>query len=471
MRRKLITNFFYQASYQVLLIILPIITIPIVSNALGPEGIGKFNFVNSIAAYFILVAGLGMANYGVREISIVKNNKDLLSKKFWELAFFNLIFSSITFILYILVMGFFGDYLYFMITSITIFSCIFDITWFFAGIEDFKKITIRNFVIKIIGFLLVVILIKNQDDLILYFIISSLSVLFSQLSLWISIKKHVYFVKVSIRDSLSHLKSALDFFLAKVAITIYQNTTKTILGLLTTMSVVGIYSNAYSIVMMSANIINAMNTIMIPRMSNMYSQNDEDGMVRLLQRTIHLQIFFTIPITFGIILTSSKLVPWFFGNEFLMVAPVLKFLSPVVIFQSFQMAVASQYLIPKKDMKEYNFSVISGAVVTIITTIILVPFLSIYGAVIGLNMGYIFVSYLRLKVLLKETTFHFNLKEIFSFLLSAISMWVITDAITQNMNVGIFTTIFQVVLGTVIYFILTFLFKSNPLIVFLKKND
>jgi len=72
---------------------------------------------------------------------------------------------------------------------------------------------------------------------------------------------------------------------------------------------------------------------------------------------------------------------------------------------------------------------------------------------------------------LKETTLHIKLKERFSFLLSAISMWVITDAITQNMNVGIFTTIFQVVLGTVIYFILTFLFKSNPLIVFFKKND
>ncbi|OUZ23688.1 hypothetical protein A5867_001373, partial [Enterococcus sp. 6D12_DIV0197] len=136
MRKKLIVNFFYQASYQVLLIILPIITIPVVSNALGPAGIGKYNYVNSITSYFVLVAGLGIANYGVREISIVRQNKLRMSQKFWELAFFNLIFSSLTLITYLIFAVFLSDDIFFIVNGITIFSCIFDITWFFSGIED-----------------------------------------------------------------------------------------------------------------------------------------------------------------------------------------------------------------------------------------------------------------------------------------------------------------------------------------------
>lgn len=469
MKNKLISNFFYQASYQILLIILPIITIPIVSNALGPEGVGRYNYVNSFAAYFILIAGLGMANYGVREISVVKKDKLKMSEKFWELALFNFFFSVITLLLYFVFCLFINEKLFFLINSISVFSCLFDITWFFSGIEDFKKITLRNFLIKLCSFVLIVILIKDKNDLPLYFIITSLSLLISQLVLWISINKYVYFIKVPLIDCFKHTKPAIEFFIAKIAITIYQNTTKTILGIFSTMAVVGIYSNAYSIVLMSGNVINAMNTIMIPRMSNMYSENDEEGMIKLLQKTIHLQFFFTIPIAFGIILVSEKLVPWFFGSDFLTVIPVLKCLSPVVVFQSFQMAVASQYLIPKKEMKEYNLSILFGAIITILVSMFTVSSIGIYGAVLGLNTGYIIVSIMRLKVLLKETSFVLEIRKILLFLCSAFLMLVITNGITKNMTTTLITTMVQVFIGTTVYFLITYAFKINPLI-FLMKN-
>lgn len=470
MRKKLIVNFFYQASYQVLLIILPIITIPVVSNALGPAGIGKYNYVNSITSYFVLVAGLGIANYGVREISIVRQNKLRMSQKFWELAFFNLIFSSLTLITYLIFAVFLSDDIFFIVNGITIFSCIFDITWFFSGIEDFRKITIRNFIVKLTGFALILGLIKSRDDLLLYFLITSISTLISQISLWISLKKYIVWVRVNLKDILRHVKAASEFFIAKIAISIYQNTSKTILGLMTTMSIVGIYSNAYSLVLMSGNIINAMNTIMIPRMSNMFSENDEKGMIRLLQKTLHFQMFFTIPISFGIFLTSSKLVPWFFGPEFMDVSSVLKALAPVVVLQSFQMSVASQYLIPKKEMKEYNISIFIGAVLMVISTILTIPIIGIYGAVFGINFGYFSVSLLRLRVLLKETDFKLQVKTIVAYFISALLMVFLTEILTKGMAAIPLTTLTQVFIGSIIYMITTSLFKANPLVILLKKN-
>ena len=93
--KKIISNFIYQAIYQLTLIILPIITIPIVSHSLGADGIGKYNFVTSVALYFTLTAGLGLSNYGIREIAQVENNKKKLSIKFWELEYFNLFTATI----------------------------------------------------------------------------------------------------------------------------------------------------------------------------------------------------------------------------------------------------------------------------------------------------------------------------------------------------------------------------------------
>ncbi|EGO2793411.1 oligosaccharide flippase family protein, partial [Enterococcus faecalis] len=87
--KNIARNFFYQSLFQVTKIIIPIITIPIVSNALGPSGIGIYNYTLSIAQYFVLIAGLGVAIYGNREITLTLNrNKEELSKVFWEILIF-----------------------------------------------------------------------------------------------------------------------------------------------------------------------------------------------------------------------------------------------------------------------------------------------------------------------------------------------------------------------------------------------
>ncbi|MGL9748617.1 oligosaccharide flippase family protein [Enterococcus sp. DIV0170] len=470
MKRKLAVNFFYQASYQILLIILPIITIPIVSKALGPGGIGTYNYINSIVAYFVLVAGLGMANYGVREIAIVRDDRYNLSKKFWELEGFNVFISILTLIVYLIWCLIFSNTFYFLISSILIISNLFDITWFFSGMEDFKKITIRNFVIRISSFFLIVFFIRDKNDLDLYFVINLLSTLVSQLSLWISIKKYITWVKVTLKECFSHFKPLLSYFLAKVAVTLYQNATKTILGVMTTMTVVGYYSNSFSLVLMCGNVINAMNTVLIPRMSNLFENKDEEKMIGMIQRTIHFQLYFTIAIAFGIILLSSKLVDWFFGSNFSEIKNILPWLAPVVVTQSFQMSVATQYLIPKNEMKEYNISVLIGAVVTVVSTIIFVPFIGVYGAIIGINLGYLVVSILRLRMLLIDTTFKFEYKNVIKWIFSGVIMLIVGYIFTKKMSSSLLTTFVQIILGGFIYLCVTMLLNANPMVKMINKS-
>lgn len=463
MKKKIAVNFVYQASYQLLLVVLPIITIPIVSEALGAEGIGYFNYVNSIVSYFTIIAGLGMSNYGVREISLVRKDKELLSRKFWELQIFNSIFALGTFMIFIVLTLFLDNRIFFMISGVAIFSCLFDITWFFSGMEDFKRITIRNFIVKSISFLLIVLFIKKPEDLKLYFIITSLSIFFSQISIWLSLKRYICWIKVSIKESFCHFKPALEFFIEKVAVTAYQNATKTILGLMTTMTVVGYYSNAFSLIIMSGSIINAMNIVMIPRMSNMFGNNNEEGMIKLLQKTLHLQLYFTIPIMFGVMAVSNQMVDWFFGNDFSRIKDILPWLAPVVVFQSLQQGIASQYLIPKKNMRDYNISVVFGAIVTIFLTTVLVPYLEIYGAVIAINVGYVIISLYRLKVLISDTTFKFEFFKVIKFTVSGLIMYLVITRTTKNLTSNVYTTVLQVGIGILVYYTSTFFLRINML--------
>lgn len=469
MMRNIAVNFFYQAMYQVTLIILPIITIPIVSRALGPDGIGTWNYIQSIMNYFLLLAGLGLANYGVREVAVVRKDKNKLSQIFWELEVFNLFFSSLTLIVYLIVSLFFDDSNLYLVQSLILIGAMFDISWFFAGIEDFKKVTLSGILVKIICFILILLFIKDSNDLILYVFIQSLSVLLSQALLWIFVFKYIAFVKVSFLQVKKHFLPALRFFISKIAMTIYLNLNKTLLGLFTTMTLVGYYSNALTLVTLSGSLITALNTVLIPRMSSTFAKGDEPKLIDQLEKSLHFQLFLTIPICFGIILVSPKLVPWFFGEEFLSITSLVPLLAPVVVVQALQSGIAAQYLIPKNDMKSYNLTVIFGAVISFICNIAFIPIVGVYGAVIATIAGQGSLCLIRVYVLKRDTPFKFNIKVIIIYFICSILMYLVTSYITADLSPKLLTTTLQIVIGFTLYICLTVVLKVNPIYNYIKK--
>lgn len=86
MQKKSVTkNYMYNLIYQVLILLLPLVTTPYVSRVLGAENIGIYSYTTSLSAYFILFGSLGIALYGQREIAYKQGNKKEYSKTFWEI--------------------------------------------------------------------------------------------------------------------------------------------------------------------------------------------------------------------------------------------------------------------------------------------------------------------------------------------------------------------------------------------------
>ena len=98
----LISNFVYNVVYQVVRMILPLITIPYVSRVLGADKLGIFNYTNSVAIYFAMCAYLGFENYGNRLIAQNKNNPTELNRSFSGAYSFQLIFSVLAIVAYII---------------------------------------------------------------------------------------------------------------------------------------------------------------------------------------------------------------------------------------------------------------------------------------------------------------------------------------------------------------------------------
>ena len=172
MSKSIAKNYIYNVTYQILVIILPIVTIPYLSRILGAENIGISSYTTSISAYFILFGSLGVGLYAQREIAYVRENIKDRSKVFFEIVILRFITMLISIVAFYITFASNGEYeIYYKILLIQLISNCFDISWFFQGQEEFKKVVIRNIIVKFISIAAIFIFVKTTEDLWIYMLI------------------------------------------------------------------------------------------------------------------------------------------------------------------------------------------------------------------------------------------------------------------------------------------------------------
>lgn len=178
-------NFIYNSLYQILLIILPLVTTPYISRVLLPKAIGEYSFAFSIATYFVIFENMGLSNYGNRTIAINRDNRERLSKTFFEILIMQLMMSFLIVGIYIVMMQtVYNGNIFLKILLPYVLSGMLDINWFFFGIEEFKPTVSRNIIIKCMSTIMIFLFVKSPEDIYVYTGIMSLSFLLSQIVIW-----------------------------------------------------------------------------------------------------------------------------------------------------------------------------------------------------------------------------------------------------------------------------------------------
>ena len=156
MKKSVIGNYLLNLFYQILVIALPLITTPYVSNIFAPEIFGSYTYTQSYVTYFTLLGCIGIGLYGQREIAYVQDDQEKRSKLLFELVSLKAITISIALACYLVFVGIYQTYLtLFLIQCIDIIANMFDINFFYQGMENFKRIVSRNILIRIIGIICV----------------------------------------------------------------------------------------------------------------------------------------------------------------------------------------------------------------------------------------------------------------------------------------------------------------------------
>ena len=185
-------NYLYNIAYQVLTLILPLITTPYVSRVLGTDGVGTFSYTFSVAYYFVLFAMFGVNNYGNRSVAMARDDKAELSRTFWGIWTVQAVMCLLCTGIYLVYALFVADDQLLAIVWVPyVLTGALDINWFFFGLEKFRITVLRNFVIKLSTFVLTFAVVRGEWALFNYLLLMSLSYFVSVAVLWPFVRQEV----------------------------------------------------------------------------------------------------------------------------------------------------------------------------------------------------------------------------------------------------------------------------------------
>lgn len=456
---KVLRNYAYNLSYQLLVIILPIITTPYVTRVFSSNDLGTYGYFNSIVTYFILLATLGVANYGTKEISSHRND---IRKNFWGIYTLQFGATCLSILLYIILCFTFS----FMqnpvayILGLSLLSKGMDISWLFQGLEDFRKITVRNITVKLVGVVSIFLFVKSPGDLYLYVSLLTVFELLGQLSMWFPAREFIGKPHLDLCYAKQHLKPVILLFLPQIAISLYVTLDRTMLGALASTTDVGIYDQALKLVNILLTLVTSLGSVMLPRVSNLLSKGNNEAVNRMHQISFLIYNLVIFPIIAGMLIINNDFVKFFLGNDF----QEARYAIAIMIFRMFFIGwtniMGIQILIPHNKNKEFLTSTTVPAIVSVGLNLLLLPKFGYIGAAIVSVLTEVFVWGIQLyftRKYLKDVPIYKSTVKI--FLASILMYFALSFLKTLLTFIPIINVVVYTIFGAILYSLLILLFK------------
>ena len=422
--KSLTKNYLFSLAYQILTLITPFITTPYVSRVLGANGIGISSYVSAVVFYFTLVAALGTATAGQREVAYYRDDAARRSQAFWNTEILNILSVIVACVVYAIFIDFQVDnQVYYKILFFNIITVAFDIVWFFQGIEEFQKIVIRNFIFKFLGIAYLFLFVRTENDVDIYILGNALTTFLSAISLWSYLPRYVQGIKLNSLNIRQTFNQSIRLFIPTLAVSVYIVLDKIMLGSYTTDYIEnGNYEQAMKIAKMGLMFIFSFAAIMTPRISYCFQKRNFDEIRTYMMKSYRFVWLIGLPICFGLWGISSNFVPWFFGPGFDGVVGLINILALLVPLQGLTIVSGGQYLVSIKEEGHFTYSVIAGATTNIVLNFILIPRFYAIGASLASIIGELMVVIVQLYYVNKHIMIKSVLFSARKYFLASISM-------------------------------------------------
>ena len=450
---------------QCMNLLFPLITFPYSSRILNADGIGKVNFALSIVSYFSLLAGLGIGKYATREAAKIRDDRILLSKFTKEILTINFTTTLISYLLFFIALFAvprFSEYRALLcVCSSTILFSTFGMEWLYNAKEEYVYTTVRGMCFQVLSLILLFVLVKTKDDYVKYASINVISSVGSNILNFINIRKLVDFrVKVK-KEIQKHFRPILILFASTVAVSLYNELDKTMIGFLATDEQVGFYSASTKITKLVIALITAVLTVISPRLSN-YAETNKEKFFKLLEKTFNIILMLSLPFMFGLIVMARPLTLLFCGENFEPSVRIMQIMSVIIFMIPLATFCSTQIFIPLRKDKYTFYPVLVGAIVNAIFNVVLILKFGGLGAGIATVIAESSVTFASF-VLVKKSGI--SLGKLFSlfyqYIISSLLMGITVYFIMKKFNDSYFFMFVDILIGIIVYFLILFLLKNK----------
>ena len=403
---------------------------------------------------------LGIGLYDTKQIASARD----VNSTFWNIYAIQLIASLLALSVYLIAVVSISQMrtTISLILGVVLLTKMLDISWLFSGKEDFKKITLRNTVVKVTGVISIFTFIKSSEDLYLYVFLIVIFDFLGQLVMWIPAKQFLNRPTFNLESIKKNMRPTILLFLPQVAISLYVVLDRTLLGLLGLYSDVGIYEQGQKLISILLTVVNSLGAVMLPRVANLLSERKDREAQNMVKFSFILYNLIIFPVIFGLIAVNEVFVKLFLGQNFQDVKYVLYIIVFNIMFVGWTNILGYQVLVVRNKNKEFMLSTTIPAFVSVAVNIAVIPFFGYIGASITSVVVEILVFgiqwYYSRNIINKNLLFN---KDLAKIILSSLVMFGAVMLCKMTLGfAGIVGLVIYLIVGGISYLGMLFLLKT-----------
>lgn len=477
MKRRLRTNILLSFLNALITLLFPLITYPYVSRVLAPEGIGAYNIAFSVMSYFLLFANLGIPIYAVRAVAKVRDNEEELRKISTGLMVLHAISTAVIFAVYITYVCLAANtqkrFWVNLITGFHIIAIFLSAEWFYQGREEYGAITIKNLIVKTVSLVLILLFVKDTDDIIIYAAIMIFSVLaygvFNFIHLLTVVRPS--FKQINLK---ALIRPVLLSFALYAASRLASGLDVIMIDLMLGESaeyVAGQYGVATKFVNVIIDLLLVINTVMLPRLAMHIQREEKEEAKKLSQMIQEIMFMFVLPATVGLIFVSEDVTMAFFGQQYIPAINTMMVMSGNAFLAVFTNFLGIQILYAYGRDIYTTIAILIGAVINILCNLFLIPRYYQLGAALATvisNSAILIIEIIgtmRWKYLKYVTKS--NLKTVFATLLMGTCLLLMH--FFMNLNSYVISLLIKVGVAVAAYGIIILIMRHNGVMFFVNE--
>lgn len=384
MSRSVARNALYSGIRTISFMVFPLVTYPYVTRVLMAQNLGKIDFATSFVSYFALVAALGINTYATREGAGLRDDRDRLDEFASQIFTINMCSTLLAYaalLLFVLLWPYLQGYLALLaIQSLTILGTTMGVEWVFSLEEDYGYITARTILVQVVCAALMFALVRTPDDYVTYAAIVALSSVGGNVFNWFRARRYARVRLTWGFDARRHLLPMLVLFGNAIAVSVYVNIDISLLSVMRGDYEVGIYGVSVKVYRLVKQLLVALVTVSLPRLSRFVTLGDAQAYRTLLERVAHGLLVLVAPALTLLFLMGDDVVLIIAGEGYLEAVPSLQVLCVAGLF-----AIAGNYfvnavLLPFGNEAFALRSSVVGAVVNLLLNLAAIPLFGIVGA-------------------------------------------------------------------------------------------